>query len=73
MKRYKEHCAVEIMERDPPLAVTRLIDKPTMQIPGLVTTALVRTEMDKAGFSKIPNSLGNTIFTLSTPQKETEN
>ena len=72
MKRYKEHCAVEIVERDPLLAVTRLIDNPTTQTPGLVTMALVRTEMDKAGFSKTPNSLGNTIFTLSTPQKETE-
>ena len=72
MKRYKGHCAAEIVERDPSLAVTRLIDNPTMQTPGLVTMALVRTEMDKAGFSKTPNSLGNTISTLSIPQKETE-
>ena len=73
MKQYRELCEAEIKERDPPLAATRLIDNPTMQTPGLVTTALVRTEKDKAGFSKTPNSLGNTIFTLSIPQKETEN
>ena len=72
MTRYKEHCAEEIVEQDPPLAVTRLIDNPTMQIPGLITMSRVRTEMDKADFGKTPNNLGSTIFTLSTPQKETE-
>ena len=73
MKRYKKHCAEEIEEQDPPLVVTRLLDNPTMQILGLITMALVRTEMDKAGFNKTLSSLGNTIFTLSIPQKETEN
>ena len=73
MTRYKEHCAEEIEEQDPPLAVTRLIDNPTIQIPGLITTARVRAEMDKVGFSKILNNLGNIIFTLSMPQNETGN
>ena len=72
MKRYKEHYAEEIVEQDPPLAVTRLLDNPIMQIPGSITMPRVKAEMDKAGFSKIPNSLGNIIFTLSTPQKEKE-
>ena len=72
MKRYKEHCAVEIGERDPPLAVTRLIDNLRMQTPGLETMAPVRTEKDKAGFSITLNSLDSTISTLSTLQKETE-
>ena len=70
--RSKEHCAEGIVEQDPPPAVTRLIDNPTIQIPGSIIMPRVRIEVDKEDFSKTPNSLGNIIFTPSTPQKETE-
>ena len=73
MKKYEELYMVAIVDRDLPLEVTRLIDSPIMQMPGLAITARVRTEKYKAAFSKIQNNLGNTIFTLSMLQKEIEN
>ena len=44
MKRYRELYVVEINERDPPLAVTRLIDHLTTQMPGLVIMVLIEIE-----------------------------
>ena len=61
------------MEQDPPLAVTRLIDHPTMQTSGLAMVALIRIEKVRAGSSKTRNNLANIICILSMLQRETEN
>ena len=71
MKRYREHCIVEIVEQDPPLVVTRLIDHPIMQTVGLVTAAPNRIEKVRVGSSKTPSSLANIIFIPSMLQRET--
>ena len=73
MKRYGELYAVEIKERDPPLAVTRLIDHLTTQIPGLVTTVPIEAEKVRAGSSKTPSNLANITSIPSMLQRGTEN
>ena len=73
MKQYRELYEAEIKERDPPLAVTRLIDHLTTQMPGLVMVALIRIEKDRVDSSKTPSSLANIISIPIMLQRGTEN